>query len=77
MLLADADWGFPRYTFQRAEEGRAPGRVHLDLTAVDRAAEVERLVGLGATEVRTVSDGEMTWSVLTDPDGNELCVSQG
>ncbi len=78
VLLADVEWAFPRYTFQRVEPGRPvpAGSVHLDLTALDRAAEVRRLVALGATEVRTV-EGVMTWTVLFDPDGNELCVSQG
>lgn len=80
VLLAAADWGYPRYTFQQAGDAPGPGpnRLHLDLLARDRAAEVERLVALGATEVRTVDDDPsgVTWTVVTDPDGNELCVTQ-
>jgi predicted enzyme related to lactoylglutathione lyase len=81
VLLADVGWGYPRYTFQQAVDGPVTGtnRVHLDLLADDRAAEVERLAALGATEVRTVTDDPsgVIWTVMTDPDGNELCVTQG
>ncbi len=79
-LLAPDDWGFPRFTFQHvAAPARTPGRLHLDLTAADMDAEVERLVGLGAVRVRVVDvaqSGTTTWTVLQDPDGNEFCVVQ-
>jgi hypothetical protein len=39
------------------------------------AAEVERLLGLGASFVAQRSLGEITWTVLADPEGNEFCVS--
>lgn len=51
-------------------------RVHLDLYAADQAAEVRRLVGLGAREVEDW-DGYTEHSdfvVLEDPDGNRFCV---
>ena len=51
-------------------------RVHLDLYAADQAAEVRRLVGLGAREVADW-DGYTEHSdfvVLEDPDGNRFCV---
>ncbi len=51
-------------------------RVHLDLateSAAHQAAEVERLLGLGA--VRTdIGQGDVAWEVLADPEGNEFCV---
>ena len=44
---------------------------------VDRAAEVERLVGLGATLIREVDEGAgLRWTVMADPAGNEFCVAQ-
>jgi hypothetical protein len=80
ILLAPADWGFPRFTFQRVASPRSgPGRVHVDLTATDMAAETERLLRLGATrsaETGTVQSDGVTWTVLLDPDGNEFCVVQ-
>jgi hypothetical protein len=56
-------------------------RLHLDLNATDRsqAAELERLLALGATPV-DVGQGppseSMTWHVLADPEGNEFCLLQ-
>ncbi|MGU3497376.1 VOC family protein [Mycobacterium sp. C31M] len=48
-------------------------RVHLDFTPEDQAAEVERLIGLGATRV-DIGQGEQSWVVLADPEGNEFCI---
>lgn len=51
-------------------------RVHLDLattSAEHQAAEVERLLGLGATRV-DIGQGDVAWEVLADPEGNEFCV---
>lgn len=48
-------------------------RLHLDFRPDDRDAEVERLLGLGATRV-DVGQGEQSWIVLADPEGNEFCV---
>jgi hypothetical protein len=48
----------------------ARNRVHLDIAAVNVDVEVERLVALGATHVRT-GDG---YVVLNDPEGNNFCV---
>lgn len=54
---------------------QVPPRIHLDLYAGDQAAEVERLVGLGATEVhwdRRPADAD--YVILADPEGNRFCV---
>jgi hypothetical protein len=48
-------------------------RLHLDFRPDDRDAEVERLVALGATRA-DVGQGEQSWIVLADPEGNEFCV---
>ena len=57
------------------EEKSAKNRVHLDLAVADRAGEVTRLVGLGATHSYDKDEWGITWSTLTDPEGNEFCVS--
>jgi hypothetical protein len=67
----------PRLFFQRVPEGKiAKNRVHLDVH-VDpdrKAAEVERLVRLGAQLIETHSDrGPLTY-VMRDPEGNEFCL---
>ncbi len=53
--------------------------VHLDLyagDAADQAAEVERLVALGAERVDwpLYPNGPHDYVVLADPDGNRFCV---
>ena len=54
-----------------------PGKVrlHIDLNATDRDQdeELERLLGLGATRA-DVGQGDQSWVVLADPEGNEFCV---
>jgi predicted enzyme related to lactoylglutathione lyase len=51
-------------------------RVHLDLateSAEQQAAEVDRLLGLGAMHA-DIGQGQVPWVVLADPEGNEFCV---
>ena len=62
---------------QRVSEEKGPkNRVHLDLYTRAPELLVERLVGLGATMVGDPTGPGDLWSfvVLTDPEGNELCV---
>ena len=55
----------------------APHRHHLDLFADDQAAEVERLIELGADPVDDWEyEDDADYVVLTDPDGNTFCVVQ-
>ncbi len=56
------------------EEKTVKNRWHLDLRPQDQAAEVERLLALGATHVDVGQSGEESWVVLADPDGNEFCI---
>jgi hypothetical protein len=50
-------------------------RLHLDVNATDRdqAEELERLLALGARPV-DIGQGNPTWHVLADPEGNEFCL---
>ena len=77
VVLADAEWSFPRFTFQRIDDARAatPNAVHIDLIAEDRVVAIARLVALGAAEGATHGDDEFRWTVMRDPDGNEFCVT--
>jgi predicted enzyme related to lactoylglutathione lyase len=61
---------------------RSPGtktvknRLHFDVApypADDQRAEVARLEALGARRI-DIGQGEVSWVVLCDPEGNELCV---
>jgi hypothetical protein len=51
-------------------------RLHLDIappTDGDQDAEVERLIALGARRI-DIGQGDVSWVVLADPEGNEFCV---
>jgi hypothetical protein len=66
----------PRLYFQKVPEAKvAKNRVHLDIRAADRAAEVERLVGLGARKLYDMeNEAGYSWTTMADPEGNEFCV---
>lgn len=52
-----------------------PPRLHLDLYTDDQAAEVERLIALGATEVQwDKRPPDADYVILADPEGNRFCV---
>ncbi|MGI8999226.1 MAG: VOC family protein [Candidatus Limnocylindria bacterium] len=52
-----------------------PPRIHLDLYADDQAAEVKRLIALGASEVHwDKRPPDADYVILADPEGNRFCV---
>lgn len=61
----------PTLYFQNVEGRRYDNnRVHFDVDAVDRPAEVDRLKQLGATLDRVLP----TYTVMKDPEGNQFCL---
>ncbi|MER5650236.1 VOC family protein [Streptosporangium sp. NPDC002524] len=76
-LLRSAKGVGPYLEFLRTPDGEnVRTRVHLDLLPYpgdDKAAEVARLEALGAT-LTDVGQGDVPWTVMTDPAGNEFCV---
>lgn len=77
----------PRLFFQKVPEGKtAKNRVHLDIRAAPGVkgdermaalhAEAERLVALGASELRVQEPDDMDagYIVMQDPEGNEFCL---
>jgi predicted enzyme related to lactoylglutathione lyase len=63
--------------FQKVPEGKVvKNRLHWDLRPDDQDAEVERALSIGATRVDLGQSGDdrVTWVVLADPEGNELCI---
>ena len=67
----------PALVFGRVAEPRtAKLRLHIDVSPTDRDqdAELERLLGLGATRADVGQTGEESWHVLQDPEGNEFCL---
>ncbi|MDF2090713.1 VOC family protein [Knoellia sp. 3-2P3] len=64
--------GMPvRFLLQRLDEPQGTVRGHVDLCAVDRAAEVERHRALGA---RVEGEGR-GWTVMQGPAGHRYCVT--
>ncbi|MBI4942844.1 MAG: VOC family protein [Actinobacteria bacterium] len=69
----------PTLTFAHVPEPKTlKNRLHVDLTPTDadQAHEVRRLLDLGARPV-DVGQGDASWVVLADPEGNEFCVLGG
>jgi|SRR5580658_9161198 predicted enzyme related to lactoylglutathione lyase len=59
-----------------ADPKQVKNRVHLDVAPFaggDQVLEADRLRGLGAVPA-DVGQGEVSWVVLADPDGQEFCV---
>jgi Glyoxalase-like domain len=75
--VVDPDGRGPRLLFQRVPEAKAAkNRVHLDVRAGERRGEkVAELVAAGGREVRAVKESGLEWVVMTDPEGNEFCVT--
>lgn len=68
----------PRLLFQAVPEPKSgKNRLHLDVRVGPdrRAAEVERLLQLGATELWRGAQGPFEWVTMADPEGNEFCVT--
>ena len=64
----------PNWMFLRVGERRiVKNRIHFDFRPDDQRAEVERLLNMGARHI-DIGQGEQSWTVLADPEGNEFCV---
>jgi len=68
----------PGLTFVPVPETKATkNRLHIDLaphTSDDRDGLVAGLVARGAALADVGQSEDVTWAVLTDPEGNEFCV---
>ncbi|MDQ1602232.1 MAG: hypothetical protein QOE01_77 [Actinomycetota bacterium] len=69
----------PTLTFAPVPEGKTvKNRLHLDINPTDREQDeqVRRLLDLRARHAG-VGQGDASWVVLADPEGNEFCVLAG
>ena len=74
-ILRDPNGRRVNVSIQRVPEPRAgKNRLHFDLYAKDQAAEIERLIGLGATRLPRETEPGEDFVVLQDPEGNLFCV---
>jgi catechol 2,3-dioxygenase-like lactoylglutathione lyase family enzyme len=76
VLLGPSDGTGPQLSLDQVRSTlQIPPRLHLDLYTDDQAAEVERLLGLGATEVHwDKRPPDADYVILADPEGNRFCV---
>ena len=67
----------PTIIFTRVPEPKTvKNRLHIDVNATgsaDQQSELARLLALGARQI-DIGQGEVTWHVLADPEGNEFCL---
>ena len=76
--LAARGTRMPALDILRVPEVKAgKNRLHIDLRAdgSTTAAELERLLALGARRVDVGQAPDATWVVLADPEGNEFCIA--
>jgi hypothetical protein len=70
--------GWPMLFLIVPEGKSVKNRLHLDLSPPSTMAEeVDRLLGVGASAIRRVDEGDSFWTVMADPEGNEFCVLRG
>jgi predicted enzyme related to lactoylglutathione lyase len=76
LLRAPAGEG-PDWLFVPVPDNKVvKNRIHFDFTPDDQQAEVDRVLALGARPV-DIGQGEQSWVVLADPEGNEFCILSG
>jgi hypothetical protein len=68
----------PRLLFHQVPEPKSvKNRLHLDLISNTFEAESQRLVALGASRIRDVTQGSARWTTYADPEGNEFDLIAG
>ena len=73
-MIAKDEKTYPGLIFVPVPEGKTvKNRLHIDLNPENQEAEVDRLIELGARRI-DIGQGEVTWVVMADPEGNEFCV---
>lgn len=75
--IAPADGSWPWIDVVPVPEHKTvKNRLHLDLRAdgVPTADELQRLVDLGARRTDVGQGADVSWVVLSDPEGNEFCL---
>ena len=66
----------PAWLFIAVPEGKtAKNRMHIDLESTDVAGDRPRVVELGGTHHADNEEWGHAWSVFSDVEGNEFCVS--
>jgi predicted enzyme related to lactoylglutathione lyase len=78
--IVPVDGSGPKVVFQRVPEAKvSKNRMHLDLIVDDIETEARRFVDLGATRIseQPIVEYGISWIVMHDPEGNEICLCDG
>ena len=78
-MIQDSDSGHRLLFIEVPDEDLAAKRIHFDVRprSETQAAEIERVLGLGATLIadrRGIYGPGSGWAVFADPEGNQFCV---
>jgi hypothetical protein len=72
-VLLAGDGSGPRIVFNKVPEPKtAKNRLHFDLISDTFEAEAERLLGLGARQLRELQSDKSRWITFADIEGNEF-----
>ena len=75
VVLRDPRGPLVNVSLQKVPEKReGKNRLHFDLYAADQTAQVERLLGIGATRHTREPEPDDDFVTLADPEGNLFCV---
>jgi catechol 2,3-dioxygenase-like lactoylglutathione lyase family enzyme len=77
ITIGPADRSWPTIDVAPVPESKTiKNRLHLDLRAdgISTAAELGRLLSLGARPADVGQPADASWVVLADPEGNEFCL---
>lgn len=75
--IAPPDRAWPTIDVLAVPEAKTvKNRLHFDLRAdgVSTPEELERLLALGARRTDVGQEDDVSWVVLSDPEGNEFCL---
>ena len=69
--------GLTIYIQRVPEKKSSKTRVHIDVDVKDLSEALARVEALGGKKLGSYSEWQGSWTVITDPDDNELCLAQG
>jgi Glyoxalase-like domain len=73
VLVGGSDTHEPCIVFNKVAEAKVvKNRLHLDLITDTFDGETERLLGLGARQLRDLQAGKSRWTTFADIEGNEF-----
>ena len=69
--------GLTIYLQRVPEKKSSKTRLHMDVVVKDMPAALARVEDLGGSRLESFLEEGEGWTVVADPDGNELCLLQG